>query len=80
MTAIAVATENNNGNETENAAQRTVMVKSTPIDPNLPIVRGYDFNLGRDVDALLTSSFLTTGFQATSFGQAVSTINEMVCF
>ncbi|XP_053164388.1 deoxyhypusine synthase isoform X2 [Hemicordylus capensis] len=40
-------------------------------------VRGYDFNHGLDYHALL-QSYLTTGFQATSFGQAVNEINRMI--
>lgn len=40
-------------------------------------VHGYDFDRGLDYHALL-QSYLTTGFQATSFGQAVNEINRMV--
>lgn len=40
-------------------------------------VRGYDFDCGLDYRALL-QSYLTTGFQATSFGQAVIEVNRMV--
>ncbi|KAM9115507.1 deoxyhypusine synthase [Pangshura tecta] len=40
-------------------------------------VRGYDFDRGLDHRALL-QSYLTTGFQATSFGQAVQEINRMI--
>nr|XP_003218769.1 PREDICTED: deoxyhypusine synthase [Anolis carolinensis]XP_008105128.1 PREDICTED: deoxyhypusine synthase [Anolis carolinensis] len=40
-------------------------------------VCGYDFDCGLDYHALL-QSYLTTGFQATSFGQAVNEINRMI--
>jgi deoxyhypusine synthase len=41
------------------------------------VIKGHDFNSGRDID-LIMSSMLTTGFQATSLGQAVEEINRMV--
>ena len=41
------------------------------------VVRGYDFNQGIDYPALLRS-FYTTGYQATSFGQAIHEIERMV--
>ncbi|KAL8189867.1 UNVERIFIED_CONTAM: hypothetical protein K2H54_020581 [Gekko kuhli] len=40
-------------------------------------VRGYDFDHGLDYHTLL-QSYLTTGFQATNFGQAVNEINHMI--
>jgi len=40
---------------------------------------GYDFNKGLDYHKLF-QSFRVTGFQATSFGQAVEEINKMVNF
>ncbi len=45
--------------------------------PDTPIVRGFDFNTPPDLDSLM-GSFLTTGFQATSLGQAVNEVNRMV--
>ena len=45
--------------------------------PETPAIKGHDFNSGRDID-LIMSSMLTTGFQATSLGQAVAEINRMV--
>lgn len=42
-----------------------------------PQVTGYDFNQGINYDKIL-ESYLTTGFQATNFGQAVQEINKMV--
>ncbi|KAL7750430.1 Deoxyhypusine synthase [Sorochytrium milnesiophthora] len=56
------------------AATAAVLVSSTQIEGDT--VKGYDFNQGNDVHALL-ASFSRTGFQATSFGQAVDIINRM---
>jgi deoxyhypusine synthase len=40
-------------------------------------IKGYDLNKGIDYDKIL-KSYLTTGFQATNFGNAVKEINKMV--
>lgn len=53
------------------------MLTITPTIPDTPPVKGWDFNKGRDLDGIL-ESFYTTGFQATSFGQAVNEVNRMV--
>lgn len=45
--------------------------------PDAPVIKGWDFNKGRDLDGILDSLY-TTGFQATTFGQAVQEINRMV--
>ena len=43
------------------------------------IVKGYEFgDKTVNFDEMLSSSFLTTGFQATSFGLAVQEINKMI--
>lgn len=42
-------------------------------------VEGYDFNKGVDYANLL-QSYALTGFQATSFGQAVTEVNRMINF
>ena len=44
--------------------------------PNTAAVRGYDFNLGVDYDAILRS-YATTGFQATNMWAAIDEINRM---
>lgn len=41
-------------------------------------VRGYDFNNGVNYSEIF-GSYLRTGFQATSIGQAIDQINKMVC-
>ena len=50
---------------------------SEPVAIDAPVVRGYDFNSGIDYPALLKSMY-TTGYQATSLGQAIEEINRMV--
>lgn len=58
-------------------ARDAVLMESSPLPEDMPQIVGYDFNQGVDHKALL-QSFLTTGFQASSFGQAVLEINKMV--
>lgn len=58
-------------------ARDAVLKESSPLPEDMPQIIGYDFNQGVDHKALL-QSFLTTGFQASSFGQAVLEINKMV--
>ena len=45
--------------------------------PESAVIEGYDFNAGRDLDALM-AKMLTSGFQATALGQAVEEVNRMV--
>ncbi|KAL4658065.1 deoxyhypusine synthase isoform X1 [Arapaima gigas] len=58
-------------------AREAVLKESVPLPHDLLQIRGYDFNEGVDHQALL-QSFLTTGFQASSFAQAVQEINSMI--
>ncbi|XP_077069726.1 deoxyhypusine synthase [Siphateles boraxobius] len=58
-------------------ARDAVLKESTPLPQDMLKIKGYDFNQGVDHQALL-QSFLTTGFQASSFGQAVQEINRMI--
>lgn len=58
-------------------ARAAVLKESTPLPDDLPQIRGYDFNQGLNHRALL-QSFITTGFQASSFGLAVQEINKMI--
>ncbi|XP_062841150.1 deoxyhypusine synthase isoform X1 [Trichomycterus rosablanca] len=58
-------------------AREAVLLKSESLAEDLPQIRGYDFNQGVDHRALL-SSYLTTGFQASSFAMAVQEINKMI--
>lgn len=46
-------------------AQEAVMVKSVPVAEGTPIVKGYDFNTGRDLDGIMAAA-MTTGFQVPS--------------
>lgn len=43
-------------------AQGAVMVKSMPVADGTPVVKGYDFNKGRDLDGIMAAA-MTTGFQ-----------------
>ncbi|OPJ86452.1 hypothetical protein AV530_014701 [Patagioenas fasciata monilis] len=58
-------------------ALRAVLRPSGALPPHSLPVRGYDFAGGPDHAALLRS-FLTTGFQATSFAQAADEIRRMI--
>ncbi|KAJ7989361.1 hypothetical protein DPEC_G00303730 [Dallia pectoralis] len=58
-------------------AMEAVLVHSTALPDDMPRIKGYDFNQGVDHRALL-QSFLTTGFQASSVGQAIQEINTMI--
>ncbi|XP_061079965.1 deoxyhypusine synthase isoform X2 [Conger conger] len=61
----------------QEAARQAVLVKSCTLPDDMPTVRGYDFDRGVDLKALL-QSYTTTGFQASSYGQAVQEVNKMI--
>ncbi|VDN05611.1 unnamed protein product [Thelazia callipaeda] len=54
-----------------------VLQKSSLSLENRIEIKGYDFNKGIDYEALL-NSYMSTGFQASHFAQAVEQINEMI--
>jgi deoxyhypusine synthase len=56
--------------------QEAVLVPTETI-PDAPVIKGYDFSAGRDLDGLM-AAMLTSGFQATALGQAVNEVNRMV--
>ncbi|XP_067829040.1 deoxyhypusine synthase isoform X2 [Heptranchias perlo] len=58
-------------------ALNAVFKQSASIPEGSLQVKGYDFNRGIDYHALM-QSYITTGYQATSFGQAVQQINAMI--
>ncbi|KAL2076539.1 hypothetical protein ACEWY4_027867 [Coilia grayii] len=58
-------------------AREAVLKESSALPEDMRRIRGYDFNQGVDQHALL-QSFLTTGFQASSFGLAVQEVNNMI--
>ena len=68
---------------TTSSAQSAVLMKSTFDTSTAVPCRGHNFDevtRGGNVDYdRLFESFATTGFQATSFAQAVNIIREMVC-
>ncbi|KAL6048780.1 Deoxyhypusine synthase, variant 2 [Balamuthia mandrillaris] len=63
--------------ESTSAATAAVFIQSYKMPEGSPTVQGFDFNKGLDYNALL-ESYLTTGFQATSFGKAVEEVNRML--
>ena len=56
--------------------QTAVLGESEEMPEGSVAVRGYDFNEGVDYHKLLLS-FATTGFTATTFGQAVEEVKRM---
>jgi deoxyhypusine synthase len=60
----------------EKLAKNVYVTSVTSIDDALP-VRGYDFNKGLDYEQVF-KTYLSTGFQATSVGQAIETINSAI--
>lgn len=63
--------------QTPSSAVQAVLVQSTPMPSDSVKVKGYDFNNGIDFQAIM-ASYLRTGYQATSVGQAIEEINRMV--
>ncbi|XP_068509449.1 deoxyhypusine synthase isoform X2 [Syngnathus scovelli] len=58
-------------------ALEAVLKASSDLPEDLPKIKGYDFNQGVDLQAVLRS-YLTTGFQASSLGLAIQEINQMI--
>lgn len=58
-------------------AMEAVLKASCDLPENMLKIRGYDFNQGVDLHAVL-KSYHSTGFQASSFGLAIQEINNMV--
>ncbi|KAI8911372.1 DHS-like NAD/FAD-binding domain-containing protein [Powellomyces hirtus] len=59
------------------SAVQAVLVQSTPMPTDSVQVKGYDFNNGVDYAAIM-ASYIRTGYQATSIGQAIEEINRMI--
>ncbi|KAM8845424.1 deoxyhypusine synthase isoform 2-T3 [Spinachia spinachia] len=58
-------------------AKEAVLKVSGDLPEGTPKIKGYDFNQGVDLQALL-DSYITTGFQASSLGLAIQEINLMI--
>uniref|UniRef100_UPI0037E8C419 deoxyhypusine synthase n=1 Tax=Semicossyphus pulcher TaxID=241346 RepID=UPI0037E8C419 len=58
-------------------AMEAVLKRSCKLPDDTPVIKGYDFNQGVDLQAVL-KSYLTTGFQASRFGLAIQEINRMI--
>lgn len=61
----------------QSEAKKAVLKPSCELPEDMLKIKGYDFNQGVDLQALL-KSYLTTGFQASSLGLAVQEINNMI--
>lgn len=60
-------------------AQEAVMVKSVPVAEGTAIVKGYDFNTGRDLDGIMAAA-MTTGFQVPWLVLSVISFSEPAGF
>jgi deoxyhypusine synthase len=58
-------------------ARESVFHKSESIPQDALKVQGYDFNQGIDYSKIM-NSYLTTGYQATHFGQSINIIKKMI--
>ena len=58
-------------------AVQALFMQSETMPEGTPIIAGHDFNGGRSLDDIM-AAMLTSGFQASNLGQAVSIVNEMV--
>jgi len=58
-------------------AAEAVLVQSEQLPSDTPQISGYDFNNGVDFEAIM-EQMLHTGFQATSYGQAVEEVRRML--
>uniref|UniRef100_A0A8C6U6I9 deoxyhypusine synthase n=1 Tax=Neogobius melanostomus TaxID=47308 RepID=A0A8C6U6I9_9GOBI len=58
-------------------AMEAVLKPSCELPEDMLKIKGYDFNQGVDLQAVL-KSYLTTGFQASSLGLAIQEINNMI--
>lgn len=58
-------------------AMEAVLKPSCELPKDMLKIKGYDFNQGADLQAVL-KSYLTTGFQASSLGLAIQEINNMI--
>ncbi|XP_074552660.1 deoxyhypusine synthase [Halichoeres trimaculatus] len=58
-------------------ATEAVLKRSCKLPDDTPVIKGYDFNQGVDLKALL-KTYLTTGFQASRLGLAIQEINNMI--
>lgn len=56
---------------------QAVLGASGKVPDGTPIIRGYDFNDGNDLEGIM-ASMVSSGFQATSLGQGIDEIKRMV--
>ncbi|KAH1045970.1 hypothetical protein J1N35_036754 [Gossypium stocksii] len=60
-----------------NSVRSTVFKDSDSLEGTCTRIEGYDFNQGVNYSRLL-KSMLSTGFQASNFGEAIEIVNEML--
>lgn len=58
-------------------AMEAVLKRSCDLPEDMTKIKGYDFNQGVDLHALL-KSYHSTGFQASSLAKAIQEVNHMV--
>lgn len=58
-------------------AKEAVLQESTKIPEGTPTVQGYDWNHGRNYEALF-GTLLHSGFQATNLGKAIEEVQKMI--
>ncbi|KAG2423829.1 hypothetical protein HXX76_014989 [Chlamydomonas incerta] len=63
---------------TDNKQGREAVLCATDVVPSTPVVKGFDFATASPSLDNLMAAMLTTGFQATSLGQAVNEVNRMI--
>ncbi|KAI5736067.1 hypothetical protein M8J77_026214 [Diaphorina citri] len=70
--------ENSSQDKVPDSIKHAVLAHSSTIPENTPVVKGYNWTSGKVDYAEIVKSFSTTGFQATSFGEAVEEIKRML--
>ena len=56
---------------------QAVLGASGKVPDGTPVIRGYDFDDGNDLEGIM-ASMVSSGFQATSLGQGIDEIKRMV--
>jgi Deoxyhypusine synthase len=60
-----------------NRCMQAVLGASGKVPDGTPVIRGYDFDDGNDLEGVM-ASMVSSGFQATSLGQGIDEIKRMV--
>ena len=65
------------GTTAQSYCGQAVLGASGNVPEGTPVIQGWDPNTGADLDGIMAAMF-TSGFQATSLGQAIAEVNRMV--